>query len=131
MRVTNEVKQYIAKRIRGLYQRQFDELDAKIKEENAKIEAIRHEVLDIFVEKLKAIGYVDAEVGASVTYNTWRSYRSGNNPYDAINEEKNKLTDKINSQTDEVIVSLSLGGTKEDLDRILNGFAEEAQADQG
>jgi len=131
MRVTNEVKQYIAKRIRSLYQKQFDELDAKIAEENAKIEAIRNEVLGIFVEKLKAIGYEDAEIGASVTYNTWRLYRSGNNPCDALNAEKNKLTDKINSQTDEVIVSLSLGGTKEDLDRILNGFAEEAQADQG
>lgn len=131
MRVTNEVKQYIAKQIRNLYQQQLDELEAKIEEENAKIEAIRKEVFDIFVEKLNAIGYTDAATKATITYTTWRSYRSCDNPSDALNAEKNKLTDKINSKTDEAIVLLSLGGTKEDLDRIISEFAAEVQTNQG
>lgn len=134
MRMTKAIREYIADKITEKYQPYIDALAKKydLDADEKAINAIKNEVEEaakkMFTEKL-APYYEPADLkalmGGYSIYrpNRWGIEERGKKEY---HEEKDKLTAARDAAIKETIVTMDLGGTKEQLDEMLAKINPEA-----
>lgn len=123
MKVTNEIRSYVQKKVNALYEEKRNEAQAKIDQENEKIAAtmdlVKAEVALALNER-----FGDSVEAKDITIDVSRRSYGGGFYYqspkfkDLVNERESITTAAI-EKTDDIIAELALGGTKADIDRLL------------
>lgn len=119
MKVTKQVEQYISKKIEAKFADELNELNrerqaitdkfdkAKEKASEAALAIIKDE-MDMSMDEC----YVDMNIRARRGYSWF-------NPADEIDKKFAEIRGRINEITEDIIVNISLGGTKADLDTMI------------
>lgn len=133
MRVTKTIKEYIEKRVKVIMPTTTPEEEAYNKERQL-VEDFRnsaHDKLKAYAESLIAEFYEENGLRPSETFklkpNTWLgvSY-DGQLPSAAkANSAKNKRVKETNEAIENIIVTLELGGTRAELEEMLNNLRGE------
>ena len=124
MRVTKTVKEYIAKQVASkfpkteieLYQEQQEQIASKMNQEY--YDRVEKAKADIIVELAQEYKIHEEEI--AIRNNYGNVFSTFNTPT-AIkaNTAKSERQKTINEKIDDIIVTLELGGTKADLERLL------------
>lgn len=130
MRVTGIIKEYIEKEVRKRIETKY--------EEKAKIKQLRDNIKNDFITRLteelnnQMNKSIDNFLSTHQDYRDNRSYTWGNtvtlnysiisNKKDDIETWEKDMEQEIMTKVKEIIVALELGGTKKDLDELLNNI---------
>lgn len=130
MRVTGIMKEYIHEEVKKKIEPKY--------EEKAKIKKTREDIKEDFIIKLneelsnQMNKSIDDFLSAHKDYEDNRSYVWGNkitlnpllicNKQDDIENWRKDMEQEITAKVKEIIVTLELGGTKKDLDELLNNI---------
>lgn len=123
MRVTKLVREYIEREV----SKKFNEKDLELKSIQEKHEKARLQFekelkkirlkADVDVEKaIKNCGYI----GSREEYVEISTYGISNPYYSELNKRKNELVKIKRDKIDEILITLELGGTRNDLDEMLS-----------
>ena len=123
MRVTKAIREYVEKKVFDEYDKAKERLrenyEARRKEAKEEIEAILE---DDVIERINAVlGYYGMEqIKAEDTF--YRVYVSIQNRKDEteINKKRQEIWYEARDKVTEILATLELGGTKEDLDKMLS-----------
>ena len=133
MKVTNEIRSYVQKKVNALYEGKRNEAQAKIDQESEKIAAtmdlIKSEVALALNER-----FGDAIEAKDITIDvSRRSYGGGfyyqSPKFKELCTEKESITQSAMEKIDDIIVELVLGGTKADIDRLLEETKAELETE--
>jgi len=126
MRVTKAIKNYIDKRVCAIYQPKIDEVRAEYNAQYDHFEKILDDLLDKVNQDaknaLKDSGFgcfrYDGREGdiflrKNVSNDIW---------LDEIREKERIIKNERDEKIEEIIVTLELGGTKEELEEMLNAL---------
>lgn len=131
MRVTKTIKEYITEQVKAKFPITEEEksLKEKLEEIDDKAEQIEKQVRKYAVDLCKTankdfkIDHWD-ELDNIYIY-TCRIVSGSNNPYEKeLRILRSKRNEKINKKVKDIIVTLELGGTKADLDKMLAEVGE-------
>ena len=124
MRVTKTVKDYIAKQVASkfpktdieLYQEQQEQIASKMNQEYYdRVEKAKAEIITSLAQEYKI-----HEEEIAIRHNYGNVFSTFNTPTAMkANTAKSERQKTINEKIDDIIVSLELGGTKADLERML------------
>lgn len=124
MRVTKTVKEYIAKQVASkfpktdieLYQEQQEQIASKMNQEY--YDRVEKAKADIIVELAQEYKIHEEEI--AIRNNYGNVFSTFNTPTAMkANTAKSERQKTINEKIDDIIVTLELGGTKADLERLL------------
>lgn len=133
MRVTKTIKEYIEKRVKAIMPTTTPEEEA-YEAERRCYEDFRNSAQDklkAFAESLIAKFYEESGIRPSETFkikpNSWIGigYDGQLPSYAKSNTAKNKRVKEINEAIENIIVTLELGGTKAELEEMLNSLRGE------
>ena len=124
MRVSTKVKEYIAKQVASkfpktdieLYQEQQEQIASKMNQEyHDRVEKAKAEIIASIAKK-----YEINEGDIAIRNNYGNVFSTFNTPTAMkANTAKSERQKTINEKIDEIIVTLELGGTKADLEKML------------
>jgi hypothetical protein len=126
MRVTRLIREYVEKKVREAYPKTIEELaweehdkslDEAVAEANEKI----FEFAEKLAEELNIkYGFpADNNLRAVHHGSIARRYNNNSEIYQAYFKAKDERYKKINEQIEEILLTLELGGSKADLDKML------------
>jgi hypothetical protein len=124
MRVTKTVKEYIAKQVASkfpkteieLYQEQQEQIASKMNQEY--YDRVEKAKADIIVELAQKYKIHEEEI--AIRHNYGNVFSTFNTPTAMkANTAKSERQKAIHEKIDDIIVTLELGGTKADLERLL------------
>jgi len=145
MRVTKAIREYVEENVSKIYQQYFDELQVRYDEldrelknatndVNSIVEEARNKIADMLKNKYPQVdgkwrGYYTGTESHVPTDETRRLNLTYGSLYNtAPRTELDKLKEKTKNERDakikDIIVTLELGGNKEDLDRMLNDIQQ-------
>ena len=123
MRVTKTIKTYIAKRVNAVYQPKIDALRIEYDTQLKYFDTILD---DLMAKAEKDAQDILAESGFTTSWNTRpifsRSSIENTEWWDSIRTQMNDLRKERDNKIEEIIVTLELGGTKEELENMLNAI---------
>lgn len=123
MRVTKAIRDYIEKKVFDEYDKAKNELrkDYEEREQKAKKE-IKEMLEDTVLENINMIlGYYGMEqVKKEDTFNRFYISIQNRKEIAEINRKKAEMYSSAKDKITEILATLELGGTKEDLDKMLN-----------
>ena len=123
MKVSKTVQEYIAKKVREVYEPRLREVDLDYKVKKAEVEAkiqsateqFKKNILDIvkdnceqwnFEPNIRYVDYFDIYIHDQIAEQEYRN-------------QKANIESERNAKIEEIIVTLELGGTKADLENML------------
>lgn len=131
MRVTKNIKGYINKKVTEKISAKYDgeRLEAARQEEirseilDAAAEAARKAYKDIVENAVKNIDFLEFNKEDLPYFYNARCITIKDRAYiNSVHSYRTRMNKEIAEKVDEIIVTLELGGNKEDLDRMLNDF---------
>ena len=129
MRVSKTVREYIQKEVSGRLMPKYEEQKA----EAVRREGIRQEVIDDFAGTIK--DFMRQYLENACTKYPFLKADYPENPHIYIGgylgfadtnlqSWRNRLNNEVNDATNRIVIELELGGTKKDLERLLNEMGE-------
>lgn len=129
MRVSKTVREYIQKEVSKRLISKYKEQEA----EATRRENVRQEVMDNFEDAIKDFMWhylenarakypflkVDYPENPHIYIGGYLGFEDAN-----LQRWKNQFTNEVNEVIDNIVVELELGGTKKDLERLLNEIGE-------
>lgn len=129
MRITKVVKEYIEERITEKvlpkYELEKIEAERQLEIKNKFFEELAEELEAIAAERVEKLLAENPFLERSEKQNISTVYYSAVNIIDrhlflSVHNWKTRAREEINNKTKNIIVTLELGGTKEDLERMIN-----------
>lgn len=129
MRVTKLIREYVEETINGIYEPLIKNCDGDYYEKKKEVEKILEKLADEFDVAAKKIikenGFsIDSWDDREKTIITY-TCNFGNKEYMPILEKRRKLRDEKKQKVQDILVNLELGGTKAELDEMLQKIKEE------
>lgn len=133
MRVTKTIKEYITKRVKVKFpmaeeekavRQKIEEIDDRVEQINKKI---KEYALDLCETANKDLQIYHWDVLDKIHINNGNFYANSgwNSPYQQkLNTLRSERENKVNEKVKDIIVTLELGGTKADLDKMLAEVGE-------
>lgn len=123
MRVSKTVKEYIAKKVREAYAEKIKSIGKEYYDKRKELEDKISEMEKEFKERAKTL--IKENCGTwnfdDLTRFSYYSVRIGDNDYEQeIRNKKCEIEKERNEKIEEIIVTLELGGTKADLEKMLS-----------
>lgn len=125
MRLTNEIKVYIDKKVRELYKEKLAEIGKQLDDESAKIKEVENELFEQARNKLSVFGIDLSRDQFNVTFCGYHGVKTA--AAEELWEQKCEINRKIADTIESIYIELCLGGTKKDIDRLLTEAAEAAE----
>lgn len=127
MRVTKTIKNYIEKRVHAIYQPKIDKIRVDYKAQHDYFTKILDDLLDKANQDarniLKDSGFVGGYGYNDIEEDIFYSRDIHNNNWlNEIREKENILKKERDEKIEEIIITLELGGTKEELEDMLNAL---------
>lgn len=129
MRVTKIIREYVEETVNGIYDPIIRNCSNDYSEKKNEVEEILEKMvneLDVAAKKvIKEHGF---------TINSWygkeeriisHTCNFGKKEYESITDKRNELRDEKRRKIQDILVNLELGGTKAELDEMLNNIREE------
>lgn len=132
MKVTKEVQNYLDKKLSKVYEIKRAPLIERSNAERQKIISVMDELYVYIADRLnKEFGDTIAPQNVSLSINSYyrsdygsdRGYRSPE--FKKIDEEHGRINMMQREKLDDIVVELALGGTKDDLDRLISEAEDE------
>ena len=128
MRVTKTVKDYIEKCVKEKVYKKYEAEEAEAKRQNDIISDFEKEMEQLIrkVAKEKIDAFLEKNEFAEVFDSNWSvryGYRIGitdSNRIDSVHFWRRRADTEVHEKVTDIIVTLELGGTKADLDRMLS-----------
>lgn len=125
MKVNGEVRNYIEKKVRKSFASQYAPIDAEIKKEQKRW----NDLQDVLKQKLVSIilaEYDDDNAPAQAEFSVFCAdgYRRYWQPQviSDLNDKRYAINEKVNEVVDDICLELSLGGTKADIEKLLDQY---------
>lgn len=125
MRVSKTVKEYITKKVCEVYAEKINNIGKEYFDKKEEIEDKIMEMEKEFKEKTKAL--IKENCGtwnfASDTIFSYCTVRMGDKDYEQeVRNKKYEIAKERDEKIEEIIITLELGGTKADLEEMLNNL---------
>lgn len=126
MRVTKTIKNYIEKRVCAIYQPKIDEIRVDYNAQYNHFDKILDDLLDKVNQEAKNVLKDSGFIGG-YSYNNkeeifYRRNIHNNSWLDEIRKKENIIKKERDEKIEEIIITLELGGTKAELEEMLNAL---------
>ena len=123
MKITNEVRTYVEKKVKAQFKAESDALTDALNAESAKLENAKEMAKQAAIEVLEKVYGEKIDEGS-----VYLSLNSQGYPYrgwapaykQELFDKQGALNRKISEIVEEILVDLSLGGTKADIERLIS-----------